>query len=156
MAGRGRGRAGEVPPQNICPSKNALKARRERITDRMESIAHISLPLLVETDIVRITPLGWRDNTLRVIYVNMKPYEESNAVHENSRDVDIFLIFELQLATISVQKNANNQISHALLAVVRWLFDALYTISFHFVQVPVMHLVLWKSSHENYRVNQFI
>lgn len=46
--------------------ENALKSLRERITDRVESTAHIVLPFLVETHIKRRIALGWHDST-RVI-----------------------------------------------------------------------------------------
>lgn len=64
----------------------ALKHFREHSTDKIESFALFPLPFAVQTHIHGRYNLGWKDNAARMVYVDLKAYDEMYAVlrDENS------------------------------------------------------------------------
>lgn len=69
--------------------ENALKEYREKRADSVKSVVRIASPFAVETHIVRRSPLGWAENAARMIYNDMKAYEESYGVEQNGADFEI-------------------------------------------------------------------
>lgn len=65
---------------------------RERISDRVESLARIYFPIIVETHNVHRTALGGRDNSARVIYVDLNECDETYADEGQFDDFNISCI----------------------------------------------------------------
>lgn len=70
--------------------ENALKAHRERCVDTVESTARVTLPFAVQTHIYGKSNLGWRDNMARMVYVDLKAYEEQYGILQDDKSFEIF------------------------------------------------------------------
>lgn len=75
--------------QKLLGFENYLKGYREKRAGSVESVARIALPLSVETQIIRRSPLGWIVSAARMIYTTAKAYEESYGVEQDCADFEI-------------------------------------------------------------------
>lgn len=69
--------------------ENALKAHRERCVDTVESSARITLPFAVQTHVYGKYNLGWRENTARMVYIDLKAYEEHYGILQDDNSFEI-------------------------------------------------------------------
>lgn len=70
--------------------ETALKALRKKSSDSVQSTARIPLPFAVQTHIERKFNLGWRETNTRVVYVELKAYDEQYAVPEEENSFEMF------------------------------------------------------------------
>lgn len=68
--------------------ENALKNFRARASEDVESTASIPLPFAVETHIDSTHNLGWVDDNTRILYVDLKSYEDNYGVHNDENSFD--------------------------------------------------------------------
>lgn len=66
-----------------------LKKFRQHSRHIVESIARFALPFPVQTHIVNQYPLGWLQSACRMIYVDLKAYEEEYALERNENSFEI-------------------------------------------------------------------
>lgn len=68
----------------------ALKRFRARDSDIIESTAQIALPFTVQTHVDARFNLGWKENTTRVVYVDLKAYEENYMVMRDENSFEMW------------------------------------------------------------------
>lgn len=79
----------EVYHPKLIGFENCLKQLREKSSHSIESHARIALPIVVDTHIYGKYNLGWKDNSSRVVYVDLKAYEENYAVQHDEDSFEL-------------------------------------------------------------------
>ena len=69
--------------------ENALKIHRKKSSDSVESLARIALPFPVQTHIEKRYNLGWKDDCTRMLYVDLKAYEQSYAILQDENSFEL-------------------------------------------------------------------
>lgn len=85
----GPGRMEKYHPKYIG-FEHALKVFRSRSSDRVESLARIALPFAVQTHIECRNNLGWREDRSRMLYVDLKAYEQQYAEIKDENSFELF------------------------------------------------------------------
>lgn len=68
---------------------NFLKSLRARSTDNIESTAKIPMPFPVQTHIYGKYNMGWRESSTRMVYVELRGFEENYGAHNDDSSFEI-------------------------------------------------------------------
>lgn len=66
-----------------------LKLFRGHITDKVESVACFPLPFALQIHIQGQCNLGWKDDPTRLVYVDLKAYDEMNTVMRDENSFEL-------------------------------------------------------------------
>ena len=84
----GDGSLTEVHPK-VLGFQSALKSLREKCNDNVQSVAHIGLPFTVESHIDQKHKIGWREDSTRIVYIDLKALVDDYAAVNDTMDFDI-------------------------------------------------------------------
>lgn len=68
----------------------SLKQFRNRADAEIESQSRIALPFPVQTHIAHKSNLAWTDNSTRMVYVDLKAYEDEYSLQQNENSFEIY------------------------------------------------------------------
>lgn len=68
--------------------ESSLRKLRESVSINVSSVARIRLPITVQPTIVDSFNLGWKDDTCRMVYVDLKAIEEDYAVMNDTKEFE--------------------------------------------------------------------
>lgn len=80
--------------QNYHPKylgfEDGLKAYRDRSSDSVESTACIALPFSVQTHIYAKSNLGWKEDSTRMVYIDLKAQDDNYGMMHDENSFEMY------------------------------------------------------------------